>query len=344
MARVLKIASHVGPTGAATADNFAVEDVPAPVVPKADLQLRLTHISVDPWYLGLIKPGLYTWCDALPVGCPMMGTCVARVAHGNAKFPTGTLVTGFLPFQTLQNHNGDGLNALAVGDGDDAAGVAVDSLSIFGGPALTAFFGLEDVAKPKAGDVVVISAAAGSVGSIAGQLCKAKGATVIGFAGTDAKCAHLREVLKFDAAINYKAADWTSQLDTALAGGKANVFWDNTSVLIAAAMYPRMADHGRVVLCGEISAYGDGAAAAADGAPTHHAVNHLILEKRLRVEEILVTEFFPRIGEAMPTLVKLRGEGQLASSPYLVAGFDNTVAAFLGLFEGKNTGKTIVVA
>eukprot|EP00658_Telonema_sp_P-2_P063604 TRINITY_DN52363_c0_g1_i2.p1 TRINITY_DN52363_c0_g1~~TRINITY_DN52363_c0_g1_i2.p1 ORF type:complete len:196 (-),score=29.69 TRINITY_DN52363_c0_g1_i2:187-774(-) len=189
-------------------------------------------------------------------------------------------------------------------------------------------------------DSVVISAAAGSVGSIAGQLCKAMGATVIGFAGGGAKCAHVIDTLGFDVAVDYKAEGFADKFAEALGGKRVNVFWDNTSGPIAAAVYPMMADHGRVVLCGEISAYNS--TTANEEALSHAQVNHLILERRLRVEGILVTEFFPRIGEALPTLIQLHSEGKLAGTAHVVNGFENTVTAFLGLFEGKNTGKTIV--
>lgn len=199
---------------------------------------------------------------------------------------------------------------------------------------------------PQTQDVVCISAAAGSVGSIVGQLCKERGCRVIGFAGTDAKCGVLTSELGFDAAINYKNGNLSNALRAALqalpdpATG-VDVFWDNTSGAIADAVYEEMSNHGRVVVCGNIASYARGAGKTeAEGSLEDR--NHLVLERRLRVEGILVSEFFPRIAEAMPTLAALHGAGKLKARAHVVEGFRETVNAFLGLFVGANTGKTIV--
>jgi len=332
----LKVARHVQRGESPSAANFELTDsTPAAALAEGCVRLRLTHLSIDPWYLGLIMPGLYGWCDAIPEGKTFTGTAVAVVAESkHADYKVGECVTSFLPFQTDVVSDGAGLTKLG-------ATTPVDALSIFGGPALTAFFGLEDVARPKQGEAVVISAAAGSVGSIVGQLCKARGCKVIGFAGSPSKCKLLTEELGFDAAIDYKnSANLAAELAAVLGDAAVDVFWDNTSGPVATAVYAAMAAHGRVVLCGNIASYTSGGGGG--GGSGLEERNHLILEKRLRVEGILVSEFFARMGEAMPTLLKLHATGQLRARAHVVHGFENTVDAFLGLFAGTNTGKTIV--
>ena len=348
----LQVAKHVSPGEAPSAANFRIGTVPTTSLdPRSELKdgqvhLKLTHISMDPWYLGMIKPGLYSWLSPTPVGNGLWGTAVATVTQSRFKdLQVGDVVSGFLPLQTEARVDGATSGLANIGQTKPA-----DALSVFGGPALTAFFGLKDVAAPKTGEVVCVSAAAGSVGSIVGQLCKDRGCHVIGFAGSDAKCAVLTNELGFDAAINYKNPGLPQALAAALkglAGGsesnaeakapRVDVYWDNTGGVIAEAVYDQMADHGRVVVCGEIASYVKG---GKKGDLEHR--NHIVMERRLRVEGILVSEYFARIQEAMPTLVKLHAEGKLKARSHVVHGFQNTISAFLGLFEGANTGKTVV--
>lgn len=331
--RRLIVVRHLGPEDGPTPDNFAFEEFAAPgPLSDGSVRLRLTHLSIDPWYIGLIKPGMYSWCSPISAGQVFTGNAIARVTESkNPGFEVGDVVMGFLPFQTECDHDGGGLNKL--GDTPPA-----EAMSVFGGPAITAFFGLEDVGKPTAGDVVVVSAAAGSVGSIVGQLCKERGCKVIGFAGGEVKCNMLTGELNFDSAIDYKGcADLSDQLRSALGDARVNVFWDNTGGPVADAVYDHMADHGRVVVCGSISSYVPG---GPKGDLEHR--NHVILERRLRVEGILVSEYFPRMGDAMPTLMKLHAAGKLHARAHIVRGFQNTIDAFLGLFTGQNTGKTLV--
>ena len=343
--RALQVAKHVGPDDVApSAANFCIGELPsldASELEEGHVHLRLTHISIDPWYLGMIKPGLYTWLSATPIGNVMWGTATATVTQSRfPQFKVGDVVSGFLPIQTEVRVDGATSGLAKIGTTRPS-----DALSVFGGPALTAFFGLKDVASPKAGEVVCVSAAAGSVGSIVGQLCKEYGCRVIGFAGSESKCAVMKNELGFDAAVNYK----TPELDKALASAlrsfadengeipRVDVFWDNTGGVIADTVYEQMGDHGRVVVCGEIASY-------VKGSPKGDLEKrmHAIMERRLRVEGILVSEYFARIHEAMPTLTKLHASGKLKARAHIVNGFDSSISAFLGLFSGANVGKTIV--
>ena len=148
MVLALKIAAHVGPDEGPTAGNFQFEEVPGfeETLPVGHVHLRLTHVSVDPWYLGLIKPGLYSWCQPTPVGNVMYGTCVSTVsASSDPALAPGDVVSGFLPLQAeCRVPSAAGLTKIGAASPEEA-------LSIFGGPALTAFFGLKDVASPKSG-------------------------------------------------------------------------------------------------------------------------------------------------------------------------------------------------
>merc|ERR1712232_137364 len=156
------------------------------------------------------------------------------------------------------------------------------------------------------------------------------GEDVTGFLPFQTECEH-------DGGGLNKLGDLPERLRAALGDARVHMFWDNTGGPIADTVYDQMADHGRVVVCGDISSYTPG---APKGDLEHR--NHTILERRLRVEGILVTEYFPRMGDAIPTLVKLHSQGKLQARSHVVKGFENTVDAFWGLFTGSNTGKTLV--
>jgi NADPH-dependent curcumin reductase len=205
-------------------------------------------------------------------------------------------------------------------------------LSLLGITGLTAYFGME-LAQPKSGETLVVSAAAGATGSVAGQIGKIQGCRVIGIAGTPEKCQWLTNELGFDAAINYKDPDWREQLTAATPKG-IDINYENVGGPVMLAVLDRMNVHGRVILCGLISGYTTGTPALANLGQ--------ILVKRLRVQGFIIIDYFSRFPEAARQLGAWKVMGKLKDRQTIVKGFHNIPDAINMLFRGENTGKLLV--
>jgi NADPH-dependent curcumin reductase CurA len=207
-------------------------------------------------------------------------------------------------------------------------------LGVLGMTGLTAYIGMLDIGKPQPGETVVVSAAAGAVGSIAGQLAKIQGARVVGIAGGPEKCALLTDELGFDASVDYKAPDWRDQLKAATPDG-IDVDFENVGGEIMEAVFGRLNIRARVALCGLISGYNDDAPAG----PRNFG-NLLI--QRVHLEGFIVLDHFGRASEVAPKLAGWMGEGKLKAQETVVEGFEQLPSAINMLFDGKNTGKLVV--
>jgi NADPH-dependent curcumin reductase CurA len=206
-------------------------------------------------------------------------------------------------------------------------------LGALGMTGITAYFGMTDVAKPQKGETLVVSAAAGATGSVAGQIGKIFGCRVVGIAGTDEKCAWLTDELGFDAAINYKKPDWKEKLAAATPNG-VDIDFENVGGEVMEAVLNRMNLHGRVALCGLISGY-----ANESSGPTNLGV---IIVKRLKVQGFLVLDYGARFTEAATELGKWKMMGKLKDRQTVVEGLEKAPDAINMLFTGGNTGKLIV--
>ena len=202
---------------------------------------------------------------------------------------------------------------------------------------ITAYVGMLEIGRPQPGETVVVSAAAGAVGSVAGQLAKIQGARVVGIAGGAEKCALLVEELGFDAAVDYKAPDWRDQLKAATPDG-IDVDFENVGGEIMEAVFRRLNVRARVPLCGLISGYNDDAPAVATG-PRNFG-NLLI--QRVHLEGFIVLDHFGRAAEIVPQLAGWMADGSLKAQETVVEGFEQLPVAINMLFDGKNTGKLVV--
>ena len=209
-------------------------------------------------------------------------------------------------------------------------------LSVYGIAGLTAYFGLLDVGKPKAGETVVVSAAAGSVGSIVGQIAKIKGCRVVGIAGGKDKCHWLKSELGFDAAVDYKDGAVFKALRAAAPKG-IDVYFDNVGGDILEACLAQMNNRGRIACCGAISQY--------DGVPSAHGprgVPGLIVVKRLIMQGFIVMDYMKERDRALADLQSWVASGQLKVQEDVIDGLENTPKALIGLLAGENRGKRMV--
>jgi NADPH2:quinone reductase len=202
-------------------------------------------------------------------------------------------------------------------------------------PGNTAYFGVQDVAQPKAGETFVINGAAGAVGSVAGQIAKLDGARVVGFTGSDEKVRFIEDDLGFDVGINYNTDDLSGQLREAAPGG-VNAYFDNVGGEITDAVFQQLNVDARVAVCGQIALYN------ATEVPTGPRKLTTLIETRATVEGFLVSDFAPRFSEATEQLGEWVASGELAYEETVTEGLEDTPDAFLGLFDGDNIGKQLV--
>jgi NADPH-dependent curcumin reductase CurA len=267
---------------------------------------------------------------AVPLGDVMRGGAAGVVEESrNSGFATGDLVQGLLGWQRYVVSNGAGLSKLP------PRTPLVAYFGALGHIGLTAYFGLLDIGKPKEGETLVVSAAAGAVGSLVGQIGKIKGCRVVGLAGSDDKCGWLTKDLGFDAVINYKKEKVLAALKQHCPKG-IDIYFDNVGGEILDAALALINLHARIPLCGMISQY---TATAPPAGPSN--LSRLIM-CRGRMEGFLVTDYLSRAGEAIPELMKWMKEGRLKFRVDVVPGLEHAPRAINRLYDGTNTGKLIV--
>jgi NADPH-dependent curcumin reductase CurA len=317
------------PEGEPTLDCFEFREGERPTPGPGELLVRVRYLSVDPYMRGRMRDSA-SYAEPWAVGDPLQGGVVGEVVESESdRYAAGDLVTA------------DGMWAdYAVVDADEAAPVDPDIaglpayLGVLGMPGRTAYFGLFDVADPRPGDTVVVSGAAGAVGSTVGQLAKLNGCRVVGFAGTDAKTDWL-EGLGFDAAINYETTDdYRAALDGVTDG--VDVYFDNVGGPITDAVFTRLNVDARVAVCGQIAHYN------AEETPTGPRKLPLMIAPRARVQGLLVTDYAPRFDAATERLEEWVAAGDVDHRETVVEGLEHAPDAFLGLFAGDNVGKQVV--
>jgi len=311
------------------AEHFALNAGERPTPGEGEVLLKTRYISLDAanraWMQGA------TYRAALGAGQVMAGGGLAEVVQSHvAHLKPGDLVfadTGWQEYAVLPGKHLKTLPALKP---------ETHLLSVYGVAGLTAYFGLLECGQPKTGETVVVSAAAGSVGSIVGQIAKLKGCRVVGIAGGAEKGQWLVDELGFDAAVDYKSPEFKRQLRAAVPDG-IDVYFDNTGGDILEACLFAMKNHGRIACCGAVSQY-DGAA------PPHgpRGVPGLIVTKRLTLRGFVVMDFADQNDRALADLQAWVASGQIKVQEDVIDGLENLPSALIGLLAGENRGKRMV--
>jgi NADPH-dependent curcumin reductase CurA len=272
-----------------------------------------------------------TYRSAVTAGSVMAGGSVAEVVESRApQYKPGDLVFGDTGWQEYASVPARALTKLPKIE------PMSNLISVYGIAGLTAYFGLLDIGKPNPGETVVVSAAAGAVGSLVGQIAKIKGCRVVGIAGGAEKCAWLTKELGFDAAVDYKSGALFKSLKEAAPSG-IDVYFDNVGGDIFEACLAQMNVRGRIACCGAVSQYD-----MAPPASGPRGVPGLIVVKRLRVEGFIVTDFFDQRERAIADLQSWVQSGKLKVQEDIIEGLENTPQALIGLLAGENRGKRMV--
>ncbi|MFD2785148.1 NADP-dependent oxidoreductase [Hymenobacter rubripertinctus] len=317
------------PQGEPTEAQFKFETRELPALKSGEVLLKTRYVSVDPYMRGRMSSAK-SYVAPFEVGEPIAGGVVAEVVESQAdQLPVGSIVVGSLPWQEHSVAPAKTLQQVPA----DQAPISY-YLGLLGMTGLTAYFGLLDICDPKAGETVVVSGAAGAVGMVVGQLAKIKGARVIGTAGTDEKVAYLKE-LGFDEAINYKTADVPAALAAAAPNG-VDCYFDNVGGPITDAVYDLLNKHARIAICGQISMYN------ATEVPMGPRPESKLLKTSTKLQGFIVSDYLDRWPEGVKQLGEWYGQGKLQFEETVTEGFEQIPAAFLGLFQGDNTGKAVV--
>ncbi len=288
-------------------------------------------LSVDPYMRGRMNDTA-SYAEPVGIGEVMVGQVVARVVKSNhPKFSEGSIVAGMFGWQQYTISDGSGVRRI----NPEHAPVST-ALHVLGMPGLTAYFGLLDVCDLREGDTVVVSGAAGAVGTTVGQLARIKGCRVVGTAGSDEKIDYITAELGFDGGLNYKSTDEYGKRLRELCPDGVDVYFDNVGGPITDAVFPLLNVDARVGICGQISQYN---LTEAEQGP--RLLWHLII-KRARVQGFLVTDFFERFAEALPELTAWVMGGELAYRERITDGLENAPRAFLEMMQGANIGKQLV--
>jgi NADPH-dependent curcumin reductase CurA len=308
--------------------QFVSSDIPEPR--EGQVLIRTLWLSVDPYMRGRMND-VKSYTPPFPVGEPIRGGGIGEVvASRHPAYRPGDLITGDLPWQLYALSDGRGIRPV-----DPNLRPVTAALGVVGMTGLTAYFGLLEVGRPKPGETVVVSGAAGAVGSVAGQLAKMNGCRVVGVAGSNEKIRYLTEELGFDAGINYKTDDLRSALRDACPNG-IDVYFDNVGGAVTDAVLFQMNDFGRIVLCGQIAAYN------LERPEVGPRLFPLFVMRRLRAQGFIVSDFARRFDEGLRRLAAWHQSGRLKCRETVVEGFERLPDAFLGLFRGDNIGKLLV--
>jgi NADPH:quinone reductase len=319
------------PEGMPAESDFLYKEIEVPQPARGQVLIKTLYLSVDPYMRGRMSDAK-SYVEPFALNEALSGGVVGEVVESNSEhFKKGDYVVGMLPWQEYSLASDKEVRSI-----DPDAAPLSTHLSVLGLTGLTAYFGLLDIGQPEEDETVVISGAAGAVGSVVGQIAKIKGARVVGIAGSEEKVHYLKSTLGFDEAINYKETDDIySSLKEACPDG-VDVYFENVGGEIGDAAISLLNKHGRVPVCGAISSYNK---TDRDLGPR---VQTKLIKSSVLMKGFVVNDYNDRFKEGATQLGQWLSEGKLQYEETITEGFDNVTDAFLGLFQGKNLGKQLV--
>ena len=325
--RVVTLASR--PTGFPDESNFALVEQPVPDPGDGEVLARTLWTSVDPYQRGRMSEAR-SYAKPVEIGDVMTAQSVGQVVASNdSRYARGELVVGQLGWQDYAVARGGSLRKLS-----PALEPETLALHVVGATGMTAYFGLLDVGRPKPGDTVVVSGAAGAVGQVVGQIAKLSGCRAVGIAGGAEKKADLVETYGYDIAIDYKSDDVRAALKDACPNG-VDVYFDNVGGQVSAAVHSRLNVSARIAICGQVSQYNE-------QRPEPTFPPGLLIVFRARMEGFLVSDYAHRFDEAARRLAGWVASGEIRWREDVTDGLENAPKAFIGMLRGENRGKTLV--
>ncbi len=316
------------PDGEVSAANFRMVETPLPPLQDGQVRVRNHFLSLDPYMRGRMND-TKSYAVPQPLDEVMIGGTVGAVVESsNPKWSVGDKVVAMFGWQEYATTDGSGMQKV-----DDAHIPLSAYLGSVGMPGVTAWYGLNRICAPEPGETVCVSAASGAVGSVVGQLAKAKGCRVVGIAGGPDKCRYVTGELGFDACVDYKAGRLRADLKAAAPSG-IDGYFENVGGEILDAVMARMNAFGRIAVCGMIAGY--------DGRPMPMQAPSLILISRLKVEGFIVSEHMDVWPTALRELGGMVASGKLKFRESVAEGLASAPEAFMGLLKGRNFGKQLV--
>ena len=319
------------PVGLPKDSDFNLVETPVPMPGENQFLVRAHYLSVDPYMRGRMND-VKSYAKPVQIGEVMTGGVVGEiVASNHPGYKIGDFAVGQFGWQEYAISDGGGVRKV----NPNLAPIST-SLGVLGMPGLTAYFGLLDICDPKPGETVLVSGAAGAVGTLVGQIAKIKGCHTVGIAGTDDKVGYLVDELGFDAAFNYKTVtDYFAKLRELCPNG-IDSYFDNVGGTISDAAIRLLNVHARVSICGQISQYN------LEKPEMGPRLLGLLIVTRSKVQGFLVSDYWSRFDEGLREMAGWISEGKLKYQENIVEGFENMPKAFIGMLQGDNTGKQLV--
>jgi NADPH-dependent curcumin reductase CurA len=317
------------PTGTPTTADFEIADGPVPDPGEGEALVRGIYLSLDPYMRGRMS-ATRSYAQPVDIGAVMEGRVVGQVVRSrDPSVHEGDYVLGGYGWQLFSAVPAGALTKL-----DPQEAPLSTALGVLGMPGLTAYVGLSEIGRPQRGETIVVSAASGAVGAVVGQLAKREGAHVVGIAGGGDKCRYVEREFGFETCIDHRSGDLGAALDRACPNG-IDVYWENVGGAVQQAVFPRLNDFGRMVMCGMVSEYND-----LEPRPGPNLM--AAVRKRLRIQGFIVSDHWQRFGEYRAMAAPLLRSGELKYREDIVEGLDRAPEAFIGLLQGRNFGKLLV--
>ncbi len=319
------------PVGLPGKETFTFVEESIPAAGTNQVLLKSLYISVDPYLRGRMN-NTSSYIAPFHLNKPITSGIVAEVIDTNNKnFSKGDIVAGILNWSEFQVSDGKGL----VKVNSEISPLSVYQ-GILGMPGLTAYHGFLEIGQPKPGETVVISGAAGAVGLLVGQIAKIKGCTVVGIAGSDDKVELLKSEFAFDEAINYKTTKRMHKTLAKTCPNGVDIYFDNVGGEISDGVMLNINKFARIIICGAISLYNE------TRMPMGPRIQGSLLVNSALMKGFIVNDYADKLPEGIKQLTEWYLEGKIKNKETVVAGFENLPEAFLGLFDGMNTGKMMV--